>query len=74
MTLLYQQKLLPVEHNFQEGARKQVHQILSQHGYIRVETGSPQNCSISDLLASEGMCMADVTMFCPCVDDFYEQR
>lgn len=65
---------ITVEHNFQEGARKQVHQILSQHGYIRVETGSPQNCSISDMLGSEGMCMADVTMFCPCVDDFYEQR
>ena len=62
---------ITVEHNFQERTRAQVHQLLSQHGYLRVETGSPDKCAISQLPESKGMCMSDETKFCPCVDDFY---
>lgn len=62
---------ITVEHNFEERTRAQVHQLLSQHGYLRVETGSPNKCVVSQLPDSMGMCMSDETKFCPCVDDFY---
>ena len=56
-----------VEHNFQESARFQVAEFLSLQGYVRVATGSPNNCEIS----KQGTCMSDGETFCPCVDDFY---